>query len=155
MKSLPCLLAVCAVVLAVAAPVLAAPPPLPVAVAFAGMDIVETGDRPEALRRALVADGWFADTPSDLLADPAIAHCPVHMLETCLRAAVAGRKGRRPVDVLILLEAGGEGRTRLTCVGSAPPADEPTAEIDLANPSVEDRTAAARCIIAAAAQSGW
>jgi hypothetical protein len=146
-----------ALVAGLAAPALAAPPPLPVAVSFLdSAGAPDSSEQTEALRRALVADNWFADAPAQALKDEEFLLCRgVQAVETCARAAIAGHMERRPVEVLVLLHPGTEGRRRIVCVGPVPPEVEPTAEIDLANPSAEDRIAAARCIIAAAAQSGW
>lgn len=141
-----------------ATPVLADPPPLPVAVTFFKAD--RSGDLagdPEALRRALIADNWFAETPASTLEAEAMQCVGILGLESCGRLAIAKLKDRRPPEVLVILSALPDGRTDLVCVGATPPSSgvEPRAEVDLVALPVADRTAAARCIIAAAAESGW
>src|ERR1044072_1234723 len=142
-----------AVAALLATPALAAPPPLPVAVTFMKQDgAAITIDQSYALLRGLVADNWFGEEPEHALLGPIATSCPLGPdTESCARSIAAQRRGSRPVEVLVLLAPGADGRTRWTCVGSAPPATDPSAELDLGSPSAADRTHAAQCIIAAAA----
>lgn len=140
-----------------ATPALADPPPLPVAVTFLPEE-EPANPMPDAdaFLQALIADNWFADTPSALMGE--VTPCLGFLgFEACGVMAVAKLKDRRPPEVLVLTLALPDGRTRLTCWGGTAPSSgiAPSVEVNLAHPSVQERTAAAQCIISAAAAGGW
>lgn len=142
----------------IATPAVATPPPLRVAVTFMPFNLPDrdAGAQGEALRQALIANGWFAETPSSL--NLAVATCLMQSdIPACLRGHTHATLGKGPPEVIVLITTEA-GRARLQCIGPGETAKSPerqTAVIDLANPGAESRQAAATCIIAAAAESGW
>ncbi len=140
-----------------AAPAGAAPPPLPVAITFLPASL-ET----EALKEALVGQGWFGRTVSTL--DPAAVLACGGKGEACIRALTHPTRGKTAPEVVVLVTPEA-GKSRLTCVGPGAEfksAERQTALVDLAlavgsDPAAgrEDRRLAAGCIVAAAAESGW
>jgi len=153
-----------AAVLLLAAPAMAAPPPLPVAISFLpepGAPASQTVEA-EAVKEALIGQGWFGRTASTL--DPAAVSACAGKGEACVRALTHPTRGKTAPEVVVLMTPEA-GKTRLTCIGPGEAwnnAERQTALVDLAlaaaadpNPGRDDRRAAAGCIIAAAAESGW
>jgi len=136
--------------LALAAPALASPPPLPVAITF----LPGSADA-EAMREDLIEAGWFGRTASTL--DPgAVAAC-AGKDAACVRALTHPTRGKTAPEVIVLLAPEG-GKTRMTCVGPGETSRDPVKQsvlIDLAVRARDDRDKAAGCIISAAAESGW
>ncbi len=151
---------------ALAAPALASPPPLPVAVTPVVTPDASDGllDDGFALRTALIGQQWFSDTPSTLSAEDLRACGLETDPEPCIRALTAPTRGASAPEVVVVLTPEA-GKVRLRCYG--PGTDTRSVErqsvlIDLAaalatdpTRSREDRNAAAGCMISAAAESGW
>lgn len=145
-------LAAAAAALLGGAPAAASPPPLPVAVTY-------TPATPETatLHGTLVDQGWFGRTPSALPAEVVATCAGSTRLEACLRDLTHSTVGEGPPEVVVVVTDEG-GKSRLVCIGPGAAfknRERQTALIDLRNPGREDRSAAAGCIIAAAAESGW
>jgi len=134
----------------------AAPPPLPVAVTFIDPSGPDGAPSAARLREVLTRQGWFEDVPSRL--DPAgLVACRVRSsIEACIRTQTHESLGQGAPEVVVWM-VGEDGKTRLTCYGPGEAfrsAERQTALVDLAAGGA-DGQAAAGCIIAAAAESGW
>jgi len=159
-------LSLAALLVLVALPAAASPPPLPVAVTPLVMPAASDGllDDGHALRTRLIADGWFSDQASTLERASLEACADDADPEPCIRALTAPTRGKTAPEVVVVLTPEA-GKVRLRCFGPAETTRNAAKQSVLVSLAAaldatpgqggDARATAAGCLISAAAESGW